>query len=50
MGKSSSSDLRVRIVGEIESGHSRRAAGLPQSIFGTHCKHPEQARRVQLLL
>jgi transposase-like protein len=26
MGKSSSSDLRVRIVGEIESGHSCRAA------------------------
>ena len=26
MGKSSSSDLRVRIFGEIESGHSCRAA------------------------
>jgi transposase len=26
MGKSSSFDLRVRIVGEIESGHSCRAA------------------------
>jgi transposase len=26
MGKSSSSDLRVRIIGEIEGGQSRRAA------------------------